>query len=145
MSKFAINRNNQSFFHFHFFFHSSTAVTHCLLVATQFIDPERMKAWVELVCSGRWTSDLQYDTHEWTCAGVASDLTNWASQTDTLLERNEANMSGKEFESTVDGSCEVGLRWRSLLIEFQSLRGFEDDEEMSEELKTFLAWIMAEW
>ena len=23
-----------------------------------------------------------YDTHEWTCAGVASDLTTWASQTD---------------------------------------------------------------
>ena len=26
------------------------------------------------------------------------------------LEKNEANMSGKDFESTVDGSCEVGLR-----------------------------------
>ena len=64
---------------------SSTAVTHCVLVATHFIDPERMKAWVELVCSGRWTSDLQYDTHEWTCAGVASELTNWASQTDNTV------------------------------------------------------------
>ena len=48
-------------------------------------------------------------------------------------------MSGKDFESTVDGSCEVGLRCRRLFIEFQSLRGFGDDEEMSDELKTFLA------
>ena len=54
-------------------------------------------------------------------------------------EKNEANMLGKDFESTVDGSCEVGLRCRSFLIEFQSLQGFEDNEEISEELKTFLA------
>jgi len=36
--------------------------------------------------------------------------------------------------------CDV----RSLLIEFHSLRGSDDDDEMSEELKTFLARIMAE-
>ena len=53
-------------------------------------------------------------------------------------------MFGKDLESMVDGSCDVGLRCRSLLIEFQSLRGSDDDDEMSEELKTCLARIIAE-
>jgi len=29
-------------------------------------------------------------------------------------------------------------------MEFQSLRGFDEEEEMSEELKSVLAWIMDE-
>jgi hypothetical protein len=48
-------------------------------------------------------------------------------------------MSDMEEESMVDGSCGIGLRWRSLLIEFHSVRGFVVDDEISEELKIFLA------
>ena len=36
-------------------------------------------------------------------------------------------------------SCDIGLRWRSLLIELHSVRGFVVDDEISEELKIFLA------
>jgi len=54
-----------------------------------------------------------------------------------LWEKKDANMLGKDLESIVDGSCDFGLRRRSLLMEFQSLRGSEDDDEISEELKTF--------
>jgi len=47
-------------------------------------------------------------------------------------------MLGKDLESMVDESCDLGLRCRSLLMEFQSLRGSEDDDEIGEELKTLL-------
>ena len=63
----------------------------------------------------------------------------------TLSEKKVANLWGRDLESMLDGSRAADLRWRRLLIVFQSLRGLEEDEEMSEELKTFLAWIMAEW
>jgi hypothetical protein len=39
-----------------------------------------MDSWVEIVCSGHWTRTSC--THEWTGVGVASNLTNWANQTD---------------------------------------------------------------
>jgi len=53
-------------------------------------------------------------------------------------------MLGRDLDSMLEGSCDMGLRRRSLLIEFQSLRGFLEEDEMSEELKTFLASKMAE-
>ena len=57
---------------------------------------------------------------------------------ENLFEEKETNMFGKDLELMVDGSCDVGLRWKSLLIELQSLRGSDDDDdEMSEELKIF--------
>ena len=44
-------------------------------------------------------------------------------------------MLGKDLESMMDGSCDLGLRLGSLLIEFQSLRESDDDDEISEVLK----------
>jgi len=62
----------------------------------------------------------------------------------TLSKKKEANMLARDLDSMLEGSCDIGLRLRSLLIEFQSLRGFLEEDEMSEKLKTFLAWIMVE-
>jgi len=63
----------------------------------------------------------------------------------TLLEKKLANMEGRDLKSILDGSWEIGMRCRSLLMELQSLRGFEEEEEISDELKCLLAWIMDEW
>jgi hypothetical protein len=52
-------------------------------------------------------------------------------------------MLGRDLKSMVDESSGTDLRRRSLLIEFQSLRGSDDDDEMSEEFKTFLVRIVA--
>src|SRR5664279_2803987 len=58
---------------------SSTAVTHCLLIATNFSDQLRMKARVELVCPGDLTQALpRQETRE------ACDLTHSATQTDKI-------------------------------------------------------------
>jgi len=54
-------------------------------------------------------------------------------------------MIGKNLESMDDRSYNIGLRLRSLFMEFQSLQGSNNDDELSGELKTFLAWVTAEW
>jgi len=48
----------------------------------------------------------------------------------------------RDLESMLDGSWEIGLRCNNLLVEFQS---FDEEEQMSDELKSCLAWIMDEW
>jgi len=66
-------------------------------------------------------------------------LVEWSLS--TLLEKKLANIESRDLKSMLDGSWEIGLRCRSLLMEFQSLRGFEEMEEISDEL-SLLAWIL---
>jgi len=83
-----------------------------IIVAIHFTDPERMVAGVKLVCFRNWTSDLQYDTHEWTSAGVTRDMTNRSGQTVikyiwstvTLLVRQRRTAFGSWWH------CQRGIR-----------------------------------
>ena len=74
-----------------------------------------------------------------TCLGSVwgEELVDWDLRAEwscvTLLQ---VNIWDRDLESEFDGNWDKGLRWRSLLMEFQSWRGFEE-EAMSEELYTF--------
>jgi len=62
-----------------------------------------------------------------------------------LSEKKVTNICDSDWEEAIEGSRRVGLCSRRVLMEFQSLRGFEEEEAIKEALKRFLAAITAEW
>jgi len=62
-----------------------------------------------------------------------------------LFEKKVANICDSDWEEASEGRRGEGLRLRKVLMEFQSLRGFEEEEAIWEALKRFLAEIIAEW
>jgi len=79
----------------------------------------------------------------WSFGRIRLDIAEWSLS--TLLGKKLANMEGRDLKSVLDDSWEIGLRCRSLLMVCQSLQGFEEEEEISDELKSLMAWIMDEW
>jgi len=61
-----------------------------------------------------------------------------------MSEKKVANIFDSDWEEASEGRSE-GLRSRRVLMEFQNLRGFEEEEAIREVLKRFLAAIITEW
>jgi len=61
-----------------------------------------------------------------------------------LSEKKVANICDSDCEEASEGRRGEGLRSRRVLMEFQSLRAFEEEEAIREALKRFLAAIIAE-
>jgi len=60
-------------------------------------------------------------------------------------EKKVANICDSDWEEASEGRRGEGLRSRRLLMEFQSLRGFEEEEAIRKAWKRFLAAIIVEW
>jgi len=58
-------------------------------------------------------------------------------------EELSSNICVSDWEAAIEGTR--GVRSRRVLMEIQSLRGFEEEEAIREALKRFLAAIIAEW
>jgi len=61
-----------------------------------------------------------------------------------LSEKKLANICDSDGEEAIEGRRGEGLRSRRVLLEFECLRRFEEEEAIRESLKRFVAAIITE-